>query len=1066
MNKKTFRARVQHKHKTEAQWILDVYTDATKTTLREDPFIPLGGELIVFDKDDTYDYDRIKFGDGINNVIALPFASASYTLEKDGNNIVLKKNGIVISEVVYADVEANGNSGLMTGIDKAKLDSIENEANKTIVDEVLNKDSSNPVQNKVIKTALDNKLETSLKGTSNGLAELDANGKVPSAQLPSYVDDVLEYAKKSSFPSQGESGKIYVDLDKNLTYRWSGSTYVEISPSLALGETESTAYRGDRGKIAYEHSQSQHAPVDAEKNVQSDWAETNPASDAYIKNKPTIPSGFSQGEAENSMVFGINAQAISQGSTAMGVDIVAGSKAFYISAIDSNEKKIYLKTNDIPNTESERDNILTPDFPYIAPSEEWVVKVGGDSGAVLMEDGRILPSLGGYVRVYTIPKTFDFPTLSIFEAFGYDSYDLYMVMDGTDEHVYVDTIKKVKNNPLAGYEIGDEFSIIRDKHYAFCGTITNIETNVITYDNYVMTGVWQNNKPKDKTITANTFATKASTNGKELWEDCIFWVPKKPHVGFRIWNHDESNPQEVFQGVNVFGTSNFGSSDKAFVAGEDNAAGGNGATILGTRNRGAYGNIIGGGDNFSNGLHSMIFGRYNANLADYNVLVNMNNTVEAGSANNNNFLSGQYNKVTKGSCNFIGGYNNLLTNGSGDILGGRDNTIANSTYSVIGGNAHKNVDGDQCIIAGNNHTISGRSHYNAIFGQSNTVASSSKWNEVSGSTNSLTYSVYNTVSGFTNTLTYAENNIVGGTENKLTGTPSAKLINNLICGAKIKVTAGSGNILGGQENEIKSGNGNAIGGYNNTLTGTYVGVFGNKHLVYGDQNFAVGTENSIGYDANKIASKKSSYNVVGGRGNKIGQTRQVWDSAVFGQNNVINHTGVLAVGANHTSSRDYQILLGNGAKEDSSSALILANSGTNVLTFGTTGTRASVGTDIVTVDYLKNNSGASTWQALHGEEGQDLHVPANYLSDGTYCAYLSADHGVGDNRPISFMFAFEVIDGCMTCGIRGGGVGIKTTDGDYRWYVYDQWESGCYITFYYNESPSDIHTTSLFYKKI
>jgi hypothetical protein len=96
---------------------------------------------------------------------------------------------------------------------------------------------------------------TDLIGTANGLAELDSNGKVPSSQLPSFVDDVEEYANLAAFPVTGESGKIYIAIDTNLTYRWGGSTYVEISPSLALGETSASAYRGDRGKIAYDHSQ-------------------------------------------------------------------------------------------------------------------------------------------------------------------------------------------------------------------------------------------------------------------------------------------------------------------------------------------------------------------------------------------------------------------------------------------------------------------------------------------------------------------------------------------------------------------------------------------------------------------------------------------------------------------------------------------------------------------------------------------------------------------------------------------------------------------------------------------
>ena len=98
------------------------------------------------------------------------------------------------------------------------------------------------------------KLNSSLKGASNGLAELGSDGKVPSSQLPSYVDDVLEYASKTNFPATGETGKIYVALDTNKTYRWSGSEYVEISESLALGETSSTAYRGDYGAAAYAHA--------------------------------------------------------------------------------------------------------------------------------------------------------------------------------------------------------------------------------------------------------------------------------------------------------------------------------------------------------------------------------------------------------------------------------------------------------------------------------------------------------------------------------------------------------------------------------------------------------------------------------------------------------------------------------------------------------------------------------------------------------------------------------------------------------------------------------------------
>ena len=87
-----------------------------------------------------------------------------------------------------------------------------------------------------------------------GMSASKLTGTIPQANLPSYVDDVLEYNGKSTFPKSGESGKIYVDTSTNKTYRWSGSGYTEISASLALGTTSSTAFRGDYGNTAYQHA--------------------------------------------------------------------------------------------------------------------------------------------------------------------------------------------------------------------------------------------------------------------------------------------------------------------------------------------------------------------------------------------------------------------------------------------------------------------------------------------------------------------------------------------------------------------------------------------------------------------------------------------------------------------------------------------------------------------------------------------------------------------------------------------------------------------------------------------
>jgi hypothetical protein len=119
---------------------------------------------------------------------------------------------------------------------------------------------------KSAETSITAKEDKASKGVANGYAELGADGKVPAAQLPAGTDEVQEYANVAAFPATGSSSVIYVALDTNVTYRWGGTVYVEISASLALGETSTTAYRGDRGKIAYDHSQSAHAPSDAEAN--------------------------------------------------------------------------------------------------------------------------------------------------------------------------------------------------------------------------------------------------------------------------------------------------------------------------------------------------------------------------------------------------------------------------------------------------------------------------------------------------------------------------------------------------------------------------------------------------------------------------------------------------------------------------------------------------------------------------------------------------------------------------------------------------------------------------------
>lgn len=141
---------------------------------------------------------------------------------------------------------------------KADLDSAIADAKKAGTDTQTNltahiENKENPHEVTKVQVGLGNvtndaQVKRSEMGTANGVATLGEDGLVPSSQLPSFVNSILEFDSKDNFPTTGETGKIYVAKDSNLTYRWSGTQYIEISTSLTLGETSSTAYAGDKGK--------------------------------------------------------------------------------------------------------------------------------------------------------------------------------------------------------------------------------------------------------------------------------------------------------------------------------------------------------------------------------------------------------------------------------------------------------------------------------------------------------------------------------------------------------------------------------------------------------------------------------------------------------------------------------------------------------------------------------------------------------------------------------------------------------------------------------------------------
>lgn len=145
----------------------------------------------------------------------------------------------------------------------------------------------------------DAQVKRSEMGVASGVATLDENGLVPSSQLPSYVDDVIEAENKTSLPTKGEAGKIYVTLNDNLTYRWSGTDYVEISASLALGETSSTAYPGDKGKANADAIKTLETEVD--KKVDKEIGKGLSTND-YTTAEKTKLAGIAEGATADSAI--------------------------------------------------------------------------------------------------------------------------------------------------------------------------------------------------------------------------------------------------------------------------------------------------------------------------------------------------------------------------------------------------------------------------------------------------------------------------------------------------------------------------------------------------------------------------------------------------------------------------------------------------------------------------------------------------------------------------------------------------------------------------------------------
>lgn len=268
----------------------------------------------------------------------------------------------------------------------------------------------------------DSQVKRTEMGTANGVATLGSDGKVLSSQLPSYVDDVVDLLNiVSSAPSTcavgdkyyntssnkiftatatntwetigtiPESGKIYINITNGKTYRWSGTTLGVISETLALGETSSTAYRGDRGKIAYDHSQTTHARTDATKveasstngNIKINGTETK----VYTHPSGTNPHGTTKSDVGLGNVG--NFKAVSTVASQGLTDTEKSNARANIGAGTSSFSGSYNDLSNKPTLFSGSYNDLTnkPTIPAAANNGTFSIKTKvGSNTAVVASD--------------------------------------------------------------------------------------------------------------------------------------------------------------------------------------------------------------------------------------------------------------------------------------------------------------------------------------------------------------------------------------------------------------------------------------------------------------------------------------------------------------------------------------------------------------------------------------------------------------------------------------------------------------------------------------------------------
>ena len=281
-----------------------------------------------------------------------------------------------VADASYVHTDNNYDAtakGIVDGVTAALADKVDKVTGKGLSTNDYDNTAKGIVDG--VTTALAGKVDTSSVGVASGVAELDANGKVPSSQLPSYVDDIIEgYLYEGKWYSDashtteitGETGKIYVELTTEKCYRWSGSAFVEISESLALGETSSTAYAGNKGKANADAIAAikDGTTIDSFADVESALANK-----ADTSSLATVATTGDYGDLSNTPTLGTAAAKDSTNSVTSGSTDLVESGAVYTAIDNLDEVRpieiTWADYQELTTEQKEADRYLITDYPSI-----------------------------------------------------------------------------------------------------------------------------------------------------------------------------------------------------------------------------------------------------------------------------------------------------------------------------------------------------------------------------------------------------------------------------------------------------------------------------------------------------------------------------------------------------------------------------------------------------------------------------------------------------------------------------------------------------------------------------